>query len=52
MCGSRSLKTGLSIRNILITICVERVWIVIRYFIIEKHALIGLLKVIGIQKLF
>ena len=39
-----------SLRNILITVCVGRVWIVIRYFLLEKQAFHGLLKVIGIQK--
>jgi hypothetical protein len=33
------------------TICVRRVWIVIRYFLFEKQAFNGLLKVIGIQNL-
>ena len=31
-----------------ITICVGRVWIVIRYFFFEKHAFNGLFKVICI----
>ena len=31
------------------TICVGRVWIVIRYFLFEKHAFNKLLRVIGIQ---
>ena len=34
---------------LLITIWVGRVWIVIRYFLFEKQAFNGLLKVIGIQ---
>ena len=38
--------------NYTFTICVGRVWIVIRYFLFEKHALDGLLKVIGIQSFF
>ena len=43
------LRTGVLIKNILITICVKRVWIAIRYFLFEKNAFNGLLKVIGIQ---
>ena len=46
------LKTGFSIRNILIIICVGRVWIVIRYFLFKKWTFNGLLKVIGIQNIF
>ena len=34
------------------TICVGPVLIVIRYFLFEKHAFNGLLKVIGILKVF
>ena len=34
------------------TICLGCVWIVIRYFLFEKHAFNGLLQVIGIQKWF
>ena len=41
-----------NIWNILLTICVGRVWIVIRYFLFEKQAFNGLLKVIGIQRIF
>ena len=37
-----------SMRNILITIRVVRVWIVTGYFFLKKQALIGLVKVIGI----
>ena len=44
-------KTGLSIRNILFAICVGRVSIETRYFLIEKQALIGLSKFVNIQKL-
>ena len=40
------LNTGFS------TICVGRVCIVIRYFLFEKHAFNGLLKVISIQNIF
>ena len=49
--NTKSLKPGFSIRNILlqITICVGCVWIVIGYFLFEKEAFNGLLKVIGIQ---
>ena len=36
--------------NILITICVGRVWIVIRYFLLEKKTFNGLSKVIDIKK--
>ena len=43
------LKTGFSIRNIPITICVVRVWIVTGYFLFEKQTFDGLLKIIGIQ---
>ena len=39
-------------RNVLITICIGRVWIVIRYFLFEKQAFNGNLKVIGVQRLF
>ena len=49
---NNSFKTQFFIRNILITICVKRVWIVIRYFLFEKQATNGLLKVIGIQNIF
>ena len=31
------------------TICVGRVWVVMVYFLLEKHTFNGLLKVIGIQ---
>ena len=34
------------------TFCVGRVWIVIGYFLLEKHTFNGLLKVIGIQTPF
>ena len=44
------LRTGFSIRNILITICVRGVWIAMRYFLFEKLAFNRLSKVIGIQK--
>jgi hypothetical protein len=33
-----------------LTICVGRVWIVIGYFLFQKQAFKGLLKVIGIKK--
>ena len=48
---TKSLKPGFSMRNILlqIIICVGCVWIVIGYFLFEKEAFHGLLKVIGIQ---
>ena len=46
-----ALKTGFSIRNLLITICVMGVWIVIKYFLFEKQTFNGLLKIIGIQKI-
>ena len=36
----------------LVTICVGRVWIVIRSFLFEKEAFNGLLKVIGKQIYF
>ena len=42
-------ETGVSIRNILNTICVRFVWIVTRYFLFEKQAFKGLVKVIGIK---
>ena len=42
-------KTGFSNKNILLTIYNWRVWIVIRYFLFEKQAFHGLLKVIGMQ---
>ena len=45
------LKTSFSIRNVLITICVGGVWIVMRYFLIEKQTFNGLLKIVGIQKI-
>ena len=45
-------KSEQKVSNILITICVGRVWIVTRYFLFEKQAFDGLLKVIGIQNLF
>ena len=41
------LKKQFLIRNILITFCVGRVWIVIRYFFFEQQAFNGLLKVIA-----
>ena len=44
------LKSGFSIINILITICVRGVWIAMRYFLFEKQAFDGLSKIIGIQK--
>ena len=46
-----TLKTGLSWRNILITICVGCAWIVNTYFLFEKvkQAFNGLFKVISIQ---
>ena len=34
------------------TICVGRVWVVMGYFLFEKLAFNGLLKVIGIRRLF
>ena len=34
------------------TICVVRVWILLRYFLFDKHAFNGLLKVIGLKKYF
>ena len=34
------------------TICVERVWLAIEYFLFEKHTFNELLKVIGIQNHF
>ena len=34
------------------TICIGRVWIVIGYFLFEKQAFNGILKVIGIQIVF
>ena len=40
------LKIRVSIRNMLITIRVRRVGIVIRYFLFDKLAFIGLAKVI------
>ena len=44
------IKTGFSIRNILFTICIVRIWIVTGYFLFEKQDLIELFKVIGVQK--
>ena len=44
-----TIKLDFSIRNILSTICVGRDWIVKEYFLLEKQAFGGLLKVIGIQ---
>ena len=44
-----SVETSFSIIDILFTICVGRVWIVTRHFFLEKQAVIGLWKVIGIQ---
>ena len=43
------LKTGFSLRNIFITICVGFVWIVIYISFTKKKAFNGLLKVIAIQ---
>ena len=46
------IKSGNSIRNILFTICVVRVWIRTWYLLFEEHPLLGFLKVIGIQMIF
>ena len=46
------IKTGFSVRNILFTICFWCLWIVNEYFLFEKQAFHGLLKVIGIQNIF
>ena len=43
------LNLGLSKRNIFNTICVGRVFIGIRYFLFEKQAFNGLLKVVDIH---
>ena len=41
-------KTPLINKKYTFTICVGGVWIVIRYFLFEKQAFKGLLKIIGI----
>ena len=41
------IKTCLSIRNMLFTIYMVRVWIVTEYFLFKQQALIGLLMVIN-----
>ena len=46
------VKTAFSIRNILFTICVLRVWIVAVYFLFEKQSFIGLLKMNDKQTMF
>ena len=45
----KSVKTRFSNEKNTFTKCVGRVWIVIVYFLLEKQAFNGLLKVIGIQ---
>ena len=42
------IKTYFSIRNIL---CVEGIWIIMRYFLLKKEPFNGLLRDIGIQKI-
>ena len=45
----KSVKTRFLNKKYTFTICVGRVWVVIVYFLLEKHTFNGLLKVIGIQ---
>ena len=45
----RMFKNPVSIRNILFSIHVVRIWIKTAISYLEKYALIGLLKVIGIE---
>ena len=44
----KTIKTGFSLRNLLTTICAGCVRIVKGYFLFEKQAFNGILKVIGI----
>ena len=46
-CTPILIKASFGLRNMLLTICIGCVWIVI-YFLFEKQAFYGLLKVIGI----
>ena len=52
LCDQESVKKQFFNKKYTFTICVGRVWIVIGYFLFEKQAFNGLLKVISIQKNF